>query len=226
MSTETSHHVILLLQVSKRSLILYNILNDLIHVCSPIKAGAASNQGTKFWCQQKCLVTSFICYMFQKQCLWSLILYIFFMVYYMYIAPGQRQRAPRGQHFDVNKKALLLYPFVTAEKSLWSLILYSFFFHDLIHGYSPRAWGRQPPGDKVLMSTETHLNKHGSTRAPDAAYQVSKSSAMCFRRWFVVVFYHIWVSWAWTTDELTTENSRSFTMFTEYKFFPLKEAHF
>ena len=27
---------------------LCNILNDLIHVCSPIKAGADSNQGTKF----------------------------------------------------------------------------------------------------------------------------------------------------------------------------------
>ena len=51
----------------KKTLILYNILNDLIHVCSPInKAGAASNQGTKFWCQQKCLVTSFICCMFKK----------------------------------------------------------------------------------------------------------------------------------------------------------------
>ena len=40
----------------------------------------------------------------------------FFMVYYMYLAPGQRQTAPRGQHFDVNKKALSLYPFVTVEK--------------------------------------------------------------------------------------------------------------
>ena len=29
------------------------------------------------------------------------------------------------------------------------------FFHDLIHVYIPRVEGRQPPGDKVLMSTET-----------------------------------------------------------------------
>ena len=28
------------------------------------------------------------------------------------------------------------------------------FFHDLIHVYSPGAAGIQPPGDKVLMSTE------------------------------------------------------------------------
>ena len=34
----------------------------------------------------------------------------FFMVYYKYKAPGQRQTAPRGQHFNVNKKALSLLP--------------------------------------------------------------------------------------------------------------------
>ena len=30
-----------------------------------------------------------------------------------------------------------------------------YFFHDFIHVYSTGAGGRQPPGDKVLMSTET-----------------------------------------------------------------------
>ena len=29
----------------------------------------------------------------------------------MYIAPGQGQTAQRGQNFDVNRKALSLYPF-------------------------------------------------------------------------------------------------------------------
>ena len=43
-----------------------------------------------------------------------------------------------------------------SKKSLQSLILYNF-FHDLIyvHVYSPGAGGIQPPGDKILMSTET-----------------------------------------------------------------------
>ena len=67
----------------------------------------------------------------------------------MYIAPGQGQTAPRGQNLDVNRKALSVYPFVASFKEI------SFFFHDLIHVYSPRAGGIQPPGDKVLMSTET-----------------------------------------------------------------------
>ena len=39
--------------------------HDFIHVYSP-GAGTDSPQGTKFWCQQKCLVTSFICCKFQK----------------------------------------------------------------------------------------------------------------------------------------------------------------
>ena len=39
-----------LLQVLKKPLMFdfMQYLNDLIHVCSPIKAGADSNQGTKF----------------------------------------------------------------------------------------------------------------------------------------------------------------------------------
>ena len=137
--------------------------------------------------------------------LWRLILYNFFMILYMYIAPGQGQTAPRGQSFDVNRNVLSLHSFVASlknvsevwfytiffmisyhviapgrgrqppgdkilmsterpyhftqllqvsQKSLWSLILYNF-FHDLIHVYSTEAGGIQPPGDKVLMSSET-----------------------------------------------------------------------
>ena len=36
----------------------------------------------------------------------------------MYIAPGQEQTAPRGQNFDVNRKALSLYPFVASFKEM------------------------------------------------------------------------------------------------------------
>ena len=64
------------------------------------------------------------------------------------------QTAPRGQHFDVSRKALSLYLFVASFKEIsLSLILY-ILFHDLIHVYSPREGGIQPPRDKVLMSTE------------------------------------------------------------------------
>ena len=83
----------------------------------------------------------------------------------MYVAPGQGQTAPRGQHFDVNRKALSLYPFVASFKeiSLKSDLIQ--FFHDLIHVYIPGAGGIQPlgwhtaPGDKVLMSTEKSCHR-------------------------------------------------------------------
>ena len=65
-----------------------------------------------------------------KKSLWSLILYNFFMMLYMNIAPRQGQTAPRGQNIDVNRKALSLYPFVASFKeiSLKSDFTHFFFF--------------------------------------------------------------------------------------------------
>ena len=58
----------------------------------------------------------------------------------MYIAPGQGQTAPRGQNFDVNKKALSLYPFVASFKEISvKSDFIQLFYHDLIHVYSPRG---------------------------------------------------------------------------------------
>ena len=48
----------------------------------------------------------------------NLILYTFFMILYMYIAPGQGQTAPWGQTFDVNRKPLPLQPFVASFKQI------------------------------------------------------------------------------------------------------------
>ena len=73
----------------------------------------------------------------------------------MCIVPGKGQTAPRGQNFDVSRKALSLYPFVASFKDISLKSDFIQFFHDLIHVYSPAAGGIQPPGDKVLMSTET-----------------------------------------------------------------------
>ena len=59
----------------------------------------------------------------------------------MYIAPGQGQTVPRGQPFDVNRKALSLDPFVASFKETSSKSDFIQFFHDLIHVYSPREGG-------------------------------------------------------------------------------------
>ena len=40
----------------------------------------------------------------------------FFMILYMYIAPGQGQTAPRGQSFDFNRNVLSLHAFVASLK--------------------------------------------------------------------------------------------------------------
>ena len=77
------------------------------------------------------------------------------MILYMFIAPGQGQTAPRGQNFDVNRKALSLYPFVASFKEISLKSDFIHFFYDLIHIYSPEAGGIQPLGGKVFMSTET-----------------------------------------------------------------------
>ena len=67
----------------------------------------------------------------------------------MYIAPGQGQTAPRGQNFDVNRKALSLYLFVASFKEiLLSLILYNF-FNDFYVYIGMGQGDIQPPGDKV-----------------------------------------------------------------------------
>ena len=42
----------------------------------------------------------------------------FFMILYMYIAPGQGQIAPREQNFDVNRNVLSLHSFVTSFKKM------------------------------------------------------------------------------------------------------------
>ena len=77
------------------------------------------------------------------------------MILYMYIAPGQGQTSPRGQSFDVNRKVLSFYPFIASFKEIPVKSDFIHFFHDLIHVYSPGAGGILPPGDTILMSTET-----------------------------------------------------------------------
>ena len=94
-----------------------HFFHDFIHVYSP-GSGADSPQETKFGCQQKCLVTSFICCKFQKKSLKSDFIHFFMFNTYNYIAPGQGQTATRGQNFDINRKVISLYPFVESFKEI------------------------------------------------------------------------------------------------------------
>ena len=95
----------------------------------------------------------------KKMSLKSDFIQFFFHVLIHVYSPRQWQTAPRGQSFDVNRKALSLYPFVASFKEISLKSDFIHFFHDLIHVYSPGAGGIQPPppGDKVLISTLGHL---------------------------------------------------------------------
>ena len=86
----------------------------------------------------------------------------FFSWFYTCIAPGQRQTSPRGQCFDVNRNVLSLHSFVASFKNMSLKSDFIPFLYDLRYVYSTGVGGRQPPGDKILMSTErpypfTHL---------------------------------------------------------------------
>ena len=77
---------------------------------------------------------------FSKCSLPNLIFYPFLMILYMYIAPGQGQKTPWGQTFDVNRKPLSLRPCVASFKqiSLKSdfIHIFKYFFPPV---YSPGA---------------------------------------------------------------------------------------
>ena len=68
----------------------------------------------------------------------------------MYIArvqgQGQGQTAPRGKNFDVNRKALSLYPFIASFKEISLKSDFIQFFYDLIlapgqGAYIPQGFG-------------------------------------------------------------------------------------
>ena len=77
--------------------------------------------------------------------------------------PGAWAVSPRGHNFDVNRKALSLYPFVASlKKNVFEVIIQS--FHDLIHVYSPGKSGRRGGGgnfdvNRTFLSLQAH-KKH------------------------------------------------------------------
>ena len=157
MSTEGPYHFDHLLQVSNKSLsppeILYTFFNVFPHVYSP-GARAENPLGTNFWCQQKALIISTICCKFQTNLFHLQRFYThFLMFFHMYIAPGQGQKTPWGQTFDVSRKPLSLRPFVASFKQ----ISFNSFFYVFPHVYSPRAGADNPLWTKSLSTEPWHF---------------------------------------------------------------------
>ena len=118
-TTESLYHFAHLLQVLKQSL-WSMILNEFIHVYSP-RAGTDNPLGTKFWCQQKFLITLPICCQFKKISLKSDSLPLFMCVFFSNVySPRQGQTTHWGQKFYDNRKAFSLCPYVACFKMISS----------------------------------------------------------------------------------------------------------
>ena len=121
MSTETSCHFRHLLQVSKISLwslILYNFFFMILYMYIAPGQGLTIPWGWNFDVNRNILsLRSFVASL-KKISLKSDFIQFFFMILYMYIAPGQEQTAHRGQNFDVNRSVLSIHSFVTSFKKM------------------------------------------------------------------------------------------------------------
>ena len=131
-------------------MILNTFFNDFIHVYSPVQGQKTPWEQT-FDVNTKLLSLRPFVASFKQISLNSDFIHIFFMFFHMYIAPGQGQTTLSGQNPDVNRKALLLCPFVASFKkmSLKSDFIY-IIFHVFIHLYSPRAGADKPLESEFL----------------------------------------------------------------------------
>ena len=66
-----------------------------------------SPNGAKIWCQQKGFITLPICCKFQRNLFQVSFNTIFFMIQYMYIAPGQGAYSPQGTKYWCQQKLLV-----------------------------------------------------------------------------------------------------------------------
>ena len=103
------------------------------------------------------------------------------MILYMYITPGQRLKTPSGRNFDVNRNTLSLRSFVASFITLSLKPDFIGFFHYMYVVIAPgQGSDRQPPGDKVSMSTEMSFHFIH-------VLQVSKN---VFEVWFYTIFFN------------------------------------
>ena len=127
-------------------LTLYTSFHDLINVYSR-RSGADNPRGQNFDVNRNLLSLQSLATSFKKSLwsprgrnfyvnrniltLWSFVAsfkknlfevwfyaFFFFMIFYMYIAPGQGQTAPRGQSFNVNRNVLSFHSFDASFKKM------------------------------------------------------------------------------------------------------------
>ena len=130
---------------------IFTWFNKCIYVYS-CRSGA-DNPRKKFWCQQKPLVTSVICYKFKKKSLWSRILNNFFHDFIHVYSPGEGADDPLGTKFRCQQEHLVTSVICCKfQNNLFEVWFHTIFFK-ILYMYIAPGRGRQPPGYKVLIST-------------------------------------------------------------------------
>ena len=91
----------------------------------------------------------------------NLILYTFLMTLYMYTAPGQGQKTPWGQTFDVNRKPLttstICCKFQTNLFWFWIYTCFLMFFHNIL---------AQEQGQTTLCGQNSGVNRKALSLCP------------------------------------------------------------
>ena len=128
---ETSCHFGHLLQVSKNlfDFWFYTIFFMVLYIYIALGQRLTTLKGWNFDVNRNILSLQLFCCKFQKN-LFEVWFYTnFFMILYMYIAPGQGQTAPRDKILMSTEKPYhFSHLLQVSKKSLCSLILYNFFF--------------------------------------------------------------------------------------------------
>ena len=155
-----------------------------------------------FWCHQKALTTSTICFKFKKISLWILI-YTHFLTFFPHVySPGAGQTTPGWQNSDVNRKALSLCPFVASfQKNIFEVWFYTYsYLCPFLYMYiAPGQRQTTLCGQNSDMSTERHYHY---------AYllQVSKKYLWSLILYiFMPVFIHVYSPGAGADNPLGSE---------------------
>ena len=112
-------------KISLKSDFIHFFFHDFKHVYCP-RAGADSPQGTKFWCQQKCLVISFICCQFKTN-VFEVWFYTFFFHDLIHVySPGAGADIPQGTQFWCQQGGLTTLPICCKfQKNLFKVWFYT-----------------------------------------------------------------------------------------------------
>ena len=108
--------------------------------------GQTSPWGTKFWCQQKFLITLPICCQFKNNLFEVWFFTIFYVVFSHVYSPRQGQATHWGRKVYENRKAFFLCPYVASFKMISSKSDFIHIFNDFIHVYSSGARAENPWG--------------------------------------------------------------------------------